>query len=100
MHEYRNDEVEHYFTVITRGNGWYGNFWAIDQANPLGPRFLGHKEDLDQLYAFLADEFRPRVEPDAVLHIFMPEKQTVVFSNAVRFPEEMRPFRIHGELGN
>ncbi len=95
-----NDGVPHYFTVFNKGTLWHPKFAEIQRSDPLGPRYLGHKTDLDELCAFLAEEVRPRVGPAAVLHVLMPTIGQLALCEAVRFPEGMRPFIVEGQLGN
>ena len=100
IHEYSSDKAAHFFAVFDRGTRWYPKFFDINERIPLGHHYLGHKHDLDELCAFLADVVRPRVGPHAVLHILMPSMKPVAFADSVTFPEEMRPFMIHGETGS
>ncbi|KAH7556169.1 hypothetical protein BM1_06695 [Bipolaris maydis] len=100
IHEHSTDNAAHYFAVFDRGTRWHPKFFAINEDNPLGRQYLGHKTDLDELCAFLADEVRPRVGPHAVLHILMPSTKLMAFADSVKFPEEIRPFYIHGEVGS
>lgn len=72
----------------------------MERQNPLGPEFLGHKTDLDELCLFLAEEVRPRVKKDAVLHILIPTIGPLAIPEAIRFPEDMRPFQVEGQLGH
>jgi hypothetical protein len=97
--KHSTDEVPHYFAVFHRGTNWYSKFHELDRANPLGPSYLGHRKDLDELCAFFVEEFRPQFGPDPVLHILMPSAKPVAIAEAVTFPEVMRPFFIDGELG-
>lgn len=98
--KHSTEEVPHYFAVFHRGTQWHATFHELDQANPLGPNYLGHKADLDELCAFLVEEVRPRIGSDPVLHILMPSAKPVAIVEAVKFPEVMRPFFIDGERGD
>lgn len=94
------EEVPHYFAVFHRGTQWHAAFHELDRANPLGPNYLGHRADLDELCAFLVEEVRPQIHSDSVLHILMPSTKPVAILEAVKFPEAMRPFFIDGERGD
>jgi len=100
IEKYRDDKVPHYFTVFNQGSQWYPKFAELQRNDPLGPSYLGHKTDLDELCAFLAEEVRPRVGDKPVLHILMPTTGQLSLNEAVAFPEAMRPFLVDGQLGN
>jgi hypothetical protein len=95
-----SDTVSHYFTVFSKGNLWYPKFADLQRSDPLGPSYLGQRTDLDELCAFLAEEVRPRVGPQAILHILMPTIGQISLEEAVKFPEAMHPCSINGELGD
>ncbi|KAH6977672.1 hypothetical protein EDB80DRAFT_738273 [Ilyonectria destructans] len=97
---YTSDTIPHYFTVFNHGDLWHPDFADIQRGDPLGPSYLGHKTDLDELCAFLAEEVRPQVGPEAVLHVVMPSVGPLSLEEAIRFPEAMRPFKIDGQTGD
>jgi hypothetical protein len=100
IESHSNKEVPHYFSVFNKGSLWRSKFADLQRANPLGPQYLGHKTDLDVLCAYLAEEVRPRVGPEAVLHILMPSIGPLAMVEAVKFPDVMRPFIVDGKRGN
>ena len=79
---------------------WHHKFAELDQANPLSDSFLGHRADLDEFCAFLAEEVRSQVGRDAIFHILMPNIEPLDIAEAVTFPDAMRSFLIHFERGN
>jgi hypothetical protein len=85
--------VPHYFTVFNKSIEWYPKFADLQRSDPLGPSYLGHKNDLDELCAFLAEEVRPRVGPETVLHILMPTIGQLSLEEAVQLPESIHPVR-------
>ena len=93
------DSVSHYFSVFNHNDLWYPEFADIQRQDPLGPFYLGHRTDLDELCAFLANEVRPQIGPEAVLHIVMPSIGPLSLEEAIKFPEAMRPFKIDGQIG-
>ncbi|WKT52003.1 hypothetical protein QSH57_002517 [Fusarium oxysporum f. sp. vasinfectum] len=93
-------DVPHYFTVFHQGTVWWPKFADLVRSDPLGPQFLGRKSDLDELCVFLADEVRPRVGKEAVLHILMPTVGQVAMKEAVQLPDAMYPCVIDGQLGD
>lgn len=95
-----SDEVPHYFTVFNKSSQWHPKFADLQRRDPLGPLYLGHKTDLDELCAFLAEEVRSRIGPTAILHILMPTMGQLSLEEAVKFPQSMHPFLIEGELGD
>ncbi|KFA49994.1 hypothetical protein S40293_05960 [Stachybotrys chartarum IBT 40293] len=56
IEKHASDTVPHYFTVFNKGSQWHPKFADLQRSNPLGPLYLGHKTDLDELCAFLAEE--------------------------------------------
>ncbi|KAJ4855533.1 uncharacterized protein T069G_11091 [Trichoderma breve] len=100
IEKHASDAVPHYFTVFNNSDLWHPKFADIQRGDPFGPSYLGHKTDLDELCAFLAEEVRPRVEQSAVLHILMPTVGPLSLEEAVKFPEAMRPFKIDGQIGD
>lgn len=100
IERYTSDTVPHYFAVFNHGDLWHPDFADIQRGDPLGPLYLGHRTDLDELCAFLAEEVRPQVGPAAILHILMPSVGPLSLEEAIKFPEAMRPFKIDGQTGN
>ena len=100
IEKYSSEKVAHYFTVFNKGSQWHPKFADLQRSDPLGPLYLGHKTDLDELCAFLAEEVRPRVGSRAVLHILMPTIGQLSLEEAVKFPDPMRPFLVEGQLGD
>jgi hypothetical protein len=100
IEKYASDTVPHYFTVFNNSDLWHPKFADIQREDPLGPLYLGHRMDLDELCAFLAEEVRPRVGPSAVLHVLMPTVDPLSLEEAIKFPEAMRPFKIDGQTGH
>jgi len=52
INHHSDDSVSHYFTVFNKGTLWYPKFADLQRSSPLGPTYLGHKTDLDELCAF------------------------------------------------
>ncbi|KAG4429218.1 hypothetical protein IFR05_015300 [Cadophora sp. M221] len=100
IERYTSDTGPHYFTVFNNSDLWHPKFADIQRGDPLGPSYLGHRTDLDELCAFLAEEVRPQVGPTAVLHVLMPTVGPLSLEEAVKFPEAMRPFKIDGQTGD
>ena len=100
IERHSSDTVPHYVTVFNNSDLWHPKFADIQRRDSLGPTYLGHKADLDELCAFLAEEVRPQVGPVAVLHILMPTAGPLSLEEAIRFPEAMRPFEIDGQTGD
>ncbi|EED11749.1 hypothetical protein TSTA_109280 [Talaromyces stipitatus ATCC 10500] len=59
IERYTSDTVPHYFTVLNNSDLWHPKFADIQREDPLGPLYLGHRTDLDEPCAFLAEEVRP-----------------------------------------
>lgn len=95
-----SETTPHYFTVFNHSDLWHPDFADIQRGDPLGPSYLGHRTDLDELCAFLAEEVRPRVGPEAILHILMPSVGPLSLEEAVKFPKAMRPFKVDGQIGD
>ncbi|ORY03310.1 hypothetical protein BCR34DRAFT_605268 [Clohesyomyces aquaticus] len=85
------DGAGHYYAVFNRGTRWHAKFFAINQANPVGDQYLGQKDDLDELCAFLVDEALPRIGPGSVLHVLVPSGKPIAFADLMKFPEKLRP---------
>lgn len=100
IERHSQDEVPHYFFVFHQGHEWHPRFEDIQRQDPLGPRFVGYRDDLDELCAFLVDEVRPRVGKEAVLHILMPTVKPLAITESLTFPDAMRPFCIEGQKGD
>ncbi len=94
------DEVAHYFFVFHQGHEWHPKFEDLQRGDPLGPQFVGYMDDLDELCAFLANEVRPRVGREAVLHILMPTVKPLAITESLTFPDAMRPYCIEGRKGD
>ncbi|KAF5250192.1 hypothetical protein FOXYS1_14928 [Fusarium oxysporum] len=100
IERHAHDEVPHYFFIFHEGHEWHPKFEDLRRQTPLGPQFVGYNDDLDQLAAFLVEEFRPRVGTDAVLHILLPTVKPLAITESLTFPPEMRPFCIEGQKGD
>lgn len=94
------DEVKHYFVVFHQGHEWHPKFEDLQRRDPLGPQFIGYRDDMDELCAFLVDEVRPRVGQEPVLHILMPTVKPLAITESLTFPDAMRPFYIEGQKGD
>jgi hypothetical protein len=97
---YASSDVPHYFTVFHQGTVWWPKFADLERSNPLGPQYLGHRSDLDELCAFLADHVRPVVGPKAIFHVLMPTVGQVALKEAVKLPDAMHPCILDGQLGD
>ena len=100
IERHNQDEVPHYFFVFHQGHEWHPRFEDLQRKDPLGPRFVGYRDDLDELCAFLVDKVRPRVGKEAVLHILMPTVKPLAITESLTFPDAMRPFCIEGQKGD
>jgi hypothetical protein len=87
-----------YFVVFNPGTEWQPKFDEANRTRPLGPHYLGYSHDLDILVDFLVGSARPRLGPDAVLHILIPVVSRLAITESLTFPEEMGPFKVSGEL--
>ncbi|KAI1215168.1 uncharacterized protein F4807DRAFT_23991 [Annulohypoxylon truncatum] len=100
IERHSRDEMPHYFFVFHQGHEWHPKFEDLQRQDPLGPPFVGYKDDLDELCAFLVDEVRPQVGTEPVLHILMPTVKPLAITESLRFPDAMRPFCVEGQKGD
>ncbi|KAF5648568.1 transcription factor Zn C2H2 [Fusarium sp. NRRL 52700] len=100
IERHAHDEIPHYFFVFHESHEWHPKFEDLRRETPLGPHFVGYNDDLDQLVAFLVEEFRPRVGTKPVLHILLPTVKPLAITESLTFPPEMRPFCIEGQKGD
>ncbi|KAI8648044.1 hypothetical protein NCS56_01535900 [Fusarium sp. Ph1] len=99
IERHAHDDVPHYFFVFHEGHEWHPKFEDLRRQIPLGHHFVGYQDDLDQLCAFLVEEFRPRIGTEPVLHILMPTVKPLAITESLTFPDAMRPFCIEGQKG-
>ncbi|CVL09232.1 uncharacterized protein FMAN_16277 [Fusarium mangiferae] len=99
IERHAHNEVPHYFFIFHEGHEWHPKFEDLRRQTPLGSHFVGYNDDLDQLAAFLVEEFRPRIGPEPVLHILLPTVKPLAITESLAFPPEMRPFCIEGQKG-
>ncbi|KAI0883720.1 uncharacterized protein GGS22DRAFT_194957 [Annulohypoxylon maeteangense] len=100
IERHSQDVVPHYFFVFHHGHEWHPKFEDLQRQDPLGPQFIGYKDDLDELCAFLVNEVRPRVGEEPVLHILIPTVKPLVITESLTFPDAMRPFCVEGQRGD
>ncbi len=99
MEQHPGNNPPHYFFVFNPSTTWHAKFDDINRADPLGDRYLGRRCDLDELVAFIVESARPRLGPEPVIHILTPTISQLAIAESLRFPDEMRPFRVDGQLG-
>jgi hypothetical protein len=99
IERHAHDGLPYYFFVFHEGHEWHPKFEDLRRQTPLGHHFIGYEDDLDQLCAFLVEEFRPRIGPEPVLHILIPTVKPLAITESLTFPDAMRPFCIEGQKG-
>ena len=99
IEQHHSDQIPHYFFIFNPSTTWYAKFDDINRVEPLGDHYLGRRHDLDELVAFIVESARPRLGPEPVIHILIPTISQLAITESLRFPDEMGPFRIDGQLG-
>ncbi|KEF58969.1 uncharacterized protein A1O9_03812 [Exophiala aquamarina CBS 119918] len=99
IEKHQEDTRPHYFFVFNQSTTWHAKFDDINRRDPLGIHFLGYQHDLDTLVAYIVEHGRPRLGPEPIVHILIPTIGQLAIGESLTFPEEMRPFRISGQLG-
>lgn len=99
IERHAHDDVPHYFFIFHEGHEWHPKFEDLRRQTPLGHHFVGYQDDLDQLCAFLVEEFRPRIGTEPVLHILIPTVKPLAITESLTFPDAMRPFCVEGQKG-
>ncbi|RBA14406.1 hypothetical protein FPRO05_03198 [Fusarium proliferatum] len=100
IERHAHEEIPHYFFIFHESHEWYPKFEDLRRETPLGPHFVGYNDDLDQLVAFVVEEFRPRIGTEPVLHILLPTVKPLAITESLTFPPEMRPFCLEGQKGD
>ncbi|KLU84620.1 hypothetical protein MAPG_03660 [Magnaporthiopsis poae ATCC 64411] len=88
----------HFFVVFNQSTTWHAHFDNLNRQDPLGPAFLGYSHDLDELFAFIVDEARPKLGPLPIIHILVPSIGRVAITEPLTFPESAGPVHMTGQL--
>ena len=100
LRDCQDHDVDHFVAIFSPSTEWHAKFDELNENNDLGPYFLGYRTSLDELCAFLVEQVRPQIRDSAVLHIMIPSLGPLSIRNPVRFPPELSPLHLHGELGD